>query len=228
MAVPTKKTPAKSVSTEPIEDEYELMPHKEIVELREELRQMKSLPAGAGSHAESSYEELTKKMDRLIEIFEEAEKSVKVEEGAMSFKEKMAPFAEKVNKVLEQNSEIAEGIVALADLMSEIKDKLEVGVIYKEKGAERVSIPRPKPAMPGPAGMPPPGPAPGMPPLPRPGPMPAPGAGAPPPLPRLGAPMPPPPGMAPRPGPMPPPPPPPGGMPPLPAAPKKKKGLFGR
>lgn len=229
MAVPIKKTPAKPISKEPIEEEYELMPHKEIVELREELRELKSLPSGAGSHAESSYEELTKKMDRLIEIFEEAEKSVKVEEGAMSFKEKMAPFAEKVNKVLEQNSEIAEGIVALADLMSEIKDKLEVGVIYKAKEAEKISIPKPKPAMPEPAGMPPPsGPAPGMPPLPRSGPMPAPGAGAPPPLPRPGAPMPPPPGMAPTPGPMPPPPPPPGGMPPLPAVPKKKKGLFGR
>ena len=121
MAVPIKKTPAKQVSTEkaPIEDEYELLPHKDIVELREELRKLKSLPPEAGSHAESSYEELSQRMDNLIEIFDNAEKSLKVEDGAMSFKEKMAPFTEKLDKVLEQNSEIAEGIVALSDMVKE-------------------------------------------------------------------------------------------------------------
>lgn len=225
MVDPVKKV-AKPTPKAPIEEEYELMPHKEIVELREELRKMKSLPVVAGHHAETSYEELTKKMDRLIEIFEEAEKSVKVEEGAMSFKEKMAPFTEKVGKVLEQNSQIAEGIVALADIMNEIKDKLEVGVIYKAKEAEKMEMPRPAVPKPAAPGVPVPPPGPGMPP-PRP-PMPPPTGGpAPPPLPRPGAPMPPPPGAAPMPGPMPLPPP--GGMPPPPpGAPPKKKGLFGR
>lgn len=140
MADPDKNSAKKSNKTipkEPVEEEYELLPHKEIVELKEELRKLKSLPPEAGHHTEASYETLTKKMDRLIEIFEEAEKSVEVEEGAVTFKERMAPFKDKMDKILEQNSEIAEGIVALADIMNEIKDKLEVGVIYKAKEAER-------------------------------------------------------------------------------------------
>jgi hypothetical protein len=223
----TTKTATRPVSKAPIEEEYELLPHKEIVELREELRKIRSLPAGAGRKAEASYENLTSKMDRLIEIFEEAEKTVSVEEGATTWKDKMAPFVEKMNKILEQNSEIAEGIVALADIMNEIKDKLEVGVIYKAKEAEKVEtkpIPTPPRApvppmgRPGPGPMPPPG-------APRPGPMPMPA--------RPGAPMPPPPGAAPgmplpRPGaPMPPPGAPKPGPMPAPPAPKKR-GLFGR
>jgi hypothetical protein len=214
-----KPSSGKPVPKEPIEEEYELLPHKEIVELKDELRRLKSLPPEAGKHAEVSYDILTKKMDRLIEIFEEAEKSVEVEEGAVTFKERMAPFMDKMNKILEQNSEIAEGIVALADIMNEIKDKLEVGVIYKAKEAEKAHPePEHKPAPPlMPSGMPPPRPAGPMPP-PRMGMPPPPGAPkptgmAPPPLPRPGAPLPRP-GAAPAPGPMPPPP--------------KKKGLFGK
>ncbi len=248
MVDPVKKTakssdpkdkPKGHISKSPIEEEYELLPHKDIVELREELRKLKSMPPEAGKHAEASYEELTQRMDSLLDIFKEAEKTIGVEEGAATFKEKMAPILEKMTKILEQNSEIAEGIVALADIMNEVKDKLEVGVIYKAKEAEKIrtepiSLP-PRPPI-GP-GMPPPGgpPVPGVPPPPPPGGMPPPrgpmppplgGPGAPPPLPRPGAPMPPPPGAAPRPGPMPPPP---GGMPPPPGAPApKKKGLFGR
>ncbi len=227
----TTKTATKPVSKEPIEEEYELLPHKEIIELREELRKVRSLPSGAGKHAEASYEVLTSKMDRLVDIFEEAEKTVSVEEGAATWKDKMAPFVEKMNKILEQNSEIAEGIVALADIMNEIKDKLEVGVIYKAKEAEVHT--RPIPTPPRAAPMPPMGaprpqgpmPPPGM--MAKPGPMPVParpgapmpppsGAmpGMPPPLPRPGAPMPPP--GAPMPGPM-----------PAPPA-QKKRGLFGR
>ena len=118
----TTKTATKPVSKEPIEEEYELLPHKEIIELREELRKVRSLPSGAGKHAE-----------------------------------------------------IAEGIVALADIMNEIKDKLEVGVIYKAKEAEVHT--RPIPTPPRAAPMPPMG-------APRPqGPMPPPGAPMPGPMP---------------------------------------------
>jgi hypothetical protein len=245
MVDPVKKTakssdpkdkPKGHISESPIEEDYELLPHKDIVELREELRKLKSMPPEAGKHAEASYEELTERMDSLLEIFKEAEKTIGIEEGAATFKEKMAPILEKMTKILEQNSEIAEGIVALADIMNEIKDKLEVGVIYKAKEAEKIRTePISPPRSPIGPGMPPPGwpPVPGVPPPPPPGaPLPPRGPGAtlpggmPPPLPRPGAPMPPPPGAAPRPGPMPPPP---GGMPPPPGAPvPKKKGLFGR
>ena len=185
-----KKTPVYSPEGEAgSEEEYELMPHKEISELRDELRRVKSMPPEAGKRGEMSYQELIKRMDRLIEIFTEAEHQLKIEEGAVSFKEKMAPLVTKMDKVLEQNSEIAEGVVALADILNEIKDKIEVGVVYKP---ERESSPegmRPMPAqqMP-PMGMPPMAEMSGeFPPM---GPPPMPGMMPPPPMPRAPAPGP--------------------------------------
>lgn len=203
-------------------EEYELMPHEELASLRDQLRKLKSLPAEAGGHAQASFEELSRKMDRLIEIFTEAEHELKIEEGAVSFKEKMAPLVSKMDKVLEQNSEIAEGVVALADILTEIKDKLEVGVIYRPEKGEQVGRPQriaapPRQQMPG-MMPPPPGQLPPI--MPRQGMMPPgmPGQA---------------PGMMPpgmqgqmQPGMMPPPPRP---MAPLPGAypqPPRKKGLF--
>ena len=109
---------------EPIEGEYELIPHKEIRELKEELQKLREFPAGPGTKLQISLDELSKKTDRMIEIFDEAFHEITTEEGGLSFKEKMQPLTDKMNKVLEQNAEIASGIVALADIMTELKGQL--------------------------------------------------------------------------------------------------------
>jgi hypothetical protein len=198
---PKRTAPVYSSTGGTVDEDYELMPHKELASLRDQLRKLKSMPVEAGMHTGASFEELTKRMDRLIEIFTEAEHQLKLEEGAVSFKEKMAPFSARLDKVLEQNSEIAEGVVALADILTEIKEKLEVGVIYRpEKGEKREEpeqIRAPPRQMPSPPGGMPPMPG-GMPPMPE----------------DMSFPE----GMPPPPGPMP-------GAYPLPP---KKKGLFGK
>ena len=182
---PAKRARAAAVAAEGPEEEYELLPHREIEALRDELKQLKSMPEEAGPHTDVAFEELTKKMDRLIEIFTAAEHEIKVEEGALTFKEKMAPLIQKMDKILEQNSEIAEGVVALADILSEMRSKLEVGVAFKPK-APGVMPPPAAPRVPPlggpPGGIPPPGVPPVGPPIPPVGPGPLP------PLPRAPAP----------------------------------------
>ena len=190
------------------DDEYELMPHKAIAELREELQRLKKNPAGAaGDSLQNSIDVLSMKIDRLIELFKEASRSMSEElEEEGSIVKKVKPMFDKVDQIIEQNEKIATGMVALADLVKEIKGE------HKEE--EKPETPEPVPPMGGMGGPPPGGPGGPMPPLggPPPGPMAAPG---------MPGPMPPP-GM---PGPMPPP-----GAPlgPPPEPPKKKKGLFGR
>ncbi|MEM4242986.1 MAG: hypothetical protein QXM31_03740, partial [Candidatus Woesearchaeota archaeon] len=83
----------------------------------------------------------------------------------LSFKEKMRPVVEKMNKILEQNSEIAQGIVAVADLVKDLREDIGKGASVKEQ----LSLPEPA-SMPGgtfapptqpmlpPPGMPPPPP----------------------------------------------------------------------
>lgn len=98
-------------------EEYELLPHKELEELKNELRNLKEFELTPSKKMEISVIDLNKKLDILIEIFEKASRDLRFEEGGLSFKDKMRPFYEKMNKILEQNAEIASGILAVADLL---------------------------------------------------------------------------------------------------------------
>ena len=136
----------------PEKEEYELLPHKEVEELKEELRRLKEFELTPTKKMEVSILELNKKLDRLLEVFERASHDLRVEEGGLTFKEKMRPLADKMNKILEQNAEIASGILAIADMI-------------KGETPERPSMPElapppgmpPKPIAPAPRPIPPPG-----------------------------------------------------------------------
>ncbi len=103
------------------EEEYELLPHKEIEDLKEELAKLKEFEIAPSKKLQVSLLELDTKLDKLITIFEDATHEMRIEEGGLSFTEKMKPLLEKMNKILEQNSEIASGILALADMVKEGK-----------------------------------------------------------------------------------------------------------
>ncbi len=107
------------------EDEYELLPHKEIEELKDELQKLKEFEIAPSKKLQVSLLELNTKLDKLITIFEDAMHEMRIEEGGLSFTEKMKPLLEKMNKILEQNSEIASGILALADMVKEMKESRE-------------------------------------------------------------------------------------------------------
>lgn len=119
-----EKAEKKPSATNQESEVYELLPHKDILELKEELRSLKAKPTE--KNLTISMVELSTKLDRLIEIFEQAQEELKVEEGAgLSWQEKMKPLMERMDKVLEQNSEIARGLVGLSDQLNEVKDTLE-------------------------------------------------------------------------------------------------------
>lgn len=104
-------------------DEYEILPHKEIHELREQLYRLKERPTERT--LQLAMAETAMKMDRLINIFEESLTMIKVEEGSLSFTEKLRPLMEKMDKILEQNSEIAAGLVGIHDIMVDVKESID-------------------------------------------------------------------------------------------------------
>ena len=101
-------------------EEYELMPHKDVLELRDELRKLKMHPNE--KTLQLSMVELASKVDKLADIFEEAMHEIRIEEGGLTFQDKMKPLIDRMDKILEQNSQIAEGVVAIADMVNELKD----------------------------------------------------------------------------------------------------------
>jgi len=167
-------------------EEYELLPHREIEDLKDELRKLKEFEITPTKKLRISLIELNKKLDKLLQIFDEARHEIRTEEVGLGFKEKMKPLMEKMETLQEQQADIAEGMVALADIVkgmkSEEKPKLE-------PTPEMPPGMHPRPVGPPSSTMGPPRP-PGMPS----GFPPRPPAGPPP---RPGAPMPPRPGMPP-------------------------------
>lgn len=150
-------------------EEYEILPRKEIAELKEELRRLKEFEITPTKKMGVQLVELNAKLDKLLAVFEEASTALQVEEGGLSFKEKMRPLVEKMNKILEQNSEIAQGIVAVADLVRDLREDIGKGPMVKEPAIEPTPpapltptvpplMPPGAPApLPGPRMMPPPG-----------------------------------------------------------------------
>jgi len=170
-------------------EEYELLPHKEIEELKDELQKLKEFEITPTKKLRISLIELNKKLDKLLNIFDEARHEIRTEEIGLGFKEKMKPIIEKMDKMLEQQADIAEGMVALADIVKGKKEEPEEEEPSLGPPVSRIAHPGPMPP-PRPAGpLRPPGPPkPGAPPPrgpPRPG-VPPPGInvrgpGAPPP-----------------------------------------------
>ena len=178
-----KEDPKKALSKEPVSEaeyeEYELLPHKEIEELRGELHKLKEFEITPTKKLKVGLVELNIKLEKMLKIFDEAREEIKLEEGGLSFHEKMKPMVEKMNKILEQNSEIAEGIVAIADLVKDLKEGLEEKGITARPAITPEPLGAPRPAPAGPPGMPPgmARPMPGAPPIRAPTPHPVPGAG---------------------------------------------------
>jgi hypothetical protein len=149
------------------EPEDELLPHKEIEELKDELRKLKEFEITPTKKLRISLIELNKKLDKLLNIFDEARHEIRTEEIGLGFKEKMKPVIEKMDRMLEQQADIAEGMVALADIVKGRKEEPE----EEEEPSlgppvSRIATPGPRPMEPPRPGMPPPRmpPRPGVPP----------------------------------------------------------------
>lgn len=106
-------------------DDYELVPHKEIQELKTELEKLREFPQGPGAKMQLSMDELSGKVEQLIDIFEEALHSLKAEELGLGWHERLKPIISRLDKLSEQNAEIASALVELADMVSNHQRQLQ-------------------------------------------------------------------------------------------------------
>ncbi len=93
------------------DEEYELLPHREILKLKEEVERLKANPVSSeAANLVTIMSKLNESISRLIHIFEGAEKEL-----AQEYKH--SKLDEKLGRVVYQNKEIAKGIIAVADLI---------------------------------------------------------------------------------------------------------------
>ena len=132
-------------------DEFEIVPKKDIEELKNDVEGIKRDPLGSaptGRNLSGSMEKLTQSMDNMFELFKVANKEIKEEASSLEFMKQIAPLFENLNKkmerVLEQHDKIADGIVAIADLVKQMKEENEKrakreSIIAKEKTVEHTT-----------------------------------------------------------------------------------------
>ncbi len=104
-----------------MDEEYELTPHKKIMELEKELDYIKKHPIGsssAGKNLVAAIETLNENIVSLIEIFREAGAGLN-SSGEQPSDDLMG---KKIDNLVGQNKEIAEALVSLADELKEHKE----------------------------------------------------------------------------------------------------------
>ncbi|MBI2576902.1 hypothetical protein HYV84_06820 [Candidatus Woesearchaeota archaeon] len=102
---------------------YEIMPYKEVVELKNQIAELQQKVGDPNAKdLLVSMQNLTKTMDSMLKLFSAAAEEMKLEEKTESeLHEKLSPLIEKVEKLEEQNRTIAEGMVAIADMVKEMR-----------------------------------------------------------------------------------------------------------
>jgi len=104
-------------------EDYEIIPLEEVRKLKEEIKQLKSENENSPtSQIAYSMDKLTESLEKLFEIFNVAATDIEREKlDEKSFEEKIHPLMEKLNRIEDQNKDLAEGILALADIVKKQK-----------------------------------------------------------------------------------------------------------
>lgn len=104
-----------------VDEPYDLMPHKEIVELKKQVEELKS---ERYVHKEilNSMDALKSSMDAMLKLFTQASEELKLEEEGPLNGNKSS-MNEKLNQIIDQNKSIAEGIVTISEIVEDFAGK---------------------------------------------------------------------------------------------------------
>jgi len=130
-----------------MEDEYEIMPHRTIENIKKELDELKKKAASTESISDKSFKKsldnLTSSINNLMFLFKEASKEMQADEerekGSIS---DMGKVEKKLEELEGENKKIASGILAVADMLTEESKNEPEKEIIKRTWKEKV-IPKP-------------------------------------------------------------------------------------
>ncbi|MBL7056159.1 hypothetical protein ISS07_04560, partial [Candidatus Woesearchaeota archaeon] len=110
-----------------MDDDYEIMPHRQVADLKKQLEEIKSKQESSSSNElVGSMSSLTKSMDSMLKLFTEAAEELKVEsKGEHEIAQNLNPLNDKLDEIIEQNKTIAEGMIAIHDTVKEFVSKSE-------------------------------------------------------------------------------------------------------
>lgn len=100
------------------DDLYDLMPHSKIKELEAQIEELKKGEPTSNVSLKRSIDDLNKNIRSMMELFRIAAEEMKMEERqTTNVSVRVKSVYEQMKDVLDQNQKIANGILALADIM---------------------------------------------------------------------------------------------------------------
>ncbi len=103
-----------------VEEEYELMPHEIVENLKKELEDLKKRAVPVSPDVKQSIESLNENIISLKSAFEQAAGDIRKEEmEEEDLLKKIEPIIARVNEIESENRKIAEGILVIADMIRE-------------------------------------------------------------------------------------------------------------
>jgi hypothetical protein len=104
------------------DEPYEIMPYKEMANLKKSIEDLKKTRSDDHGELVQAISRLTDTMNSMLSIFKTAAEEMKIEDGeSNSIRTQMEPFVNKLDTLIDQNKTIAEGLIAVADMVN--KDK---------------------------------------------------------------------------------------------------------
>ncbi len=97
------------------DDDYEIISRKDIARLKQEIKELKE---GKDS---GSANNVMNKLNQMLELFKDASLSIKTEKPISM---KLDAISEKLDKILDQNQKIAEGLLSVVDLVKGVKPEI--------------------------------------------------------------------------------------------------------
>ena len=99
------------------DEPYEILPHREVASLKRDIADLKQKVGSSSSkQLADSMANLSKTMDHMLNLFQTTAEEMKLEEEGGS-PAGLAEINSKLDELIDQNKTIAEGIVAIADMI---------------------------------------------------------------------------------------------------------------
>ncbi|PLW79631.1 hypothetical protein C0585_06560 [Candidatus Woesearchaeota archaeon] len=130
-------------------NDYAIVPEEDFSKLKNKVDKIESNPFGEskeGKELVTTLKDLNSSMSGLVNLFNTATEELKIEEHDSSLiAEKVGPLFEKIETLESQNEKIAKGIVAVADMVKELKMEIEDVKSQIKLGFEsKTETPKPK------------------------------------------------------------------------------------
>jgi hypothetical protein len=116
-----------------VDEDYEIISHKEIDRLKQEINKLKEAEFSGSANT------IMDKLDKILDIFKEASQNM---QNDKSSDKQLDSINYKLDNILDQNQKIAEGVLAVADMINNATEE--------EKSEIPEKAPKPMPPEPNP------------------------------------------------------------------------------